>query len=1836
MAPSGVSQSFGYKLPQFFQAGYKLVQGELDMLQRTVTELATEQGALAIRELIDERVMYCRTDRDRISLWRNCIRPFFQMLTEPRVARSAILEVHTGTIYNVVLGSNASRLEMLFNFLIDLAARWDTESHLSDEKEPKCEFLEICTQILVKAIDSNTKNLASEVVPQIVSGMRQSIEGLGGDDRNFWSLQATKHLEYIQRRLGAAKQVGGAPRPPAQEHATFSLRRDLPGKLSPDGPRHDNDSDDITEIRILPTMSEIMSNRSDYRPVYDLTQLHLSGIQGLIDRHFRLLRENMVGPLKEYVSEELKVLETAPSDRINIPKHQSGISDITYTRRAGLDKLSNEAREDWWDMSRRLETGALVCFLQKGTAVFCVVSESTKRPNPARKTSKSKEQVSEKRNLYSSRDFTYVSLNLAEPTDADLGLLLRTIHLNRSVQQSLVEFPGVLLPSFKHTLSALQSIFKSLDLPFTEFLAPSLDRLTDDTIPLPLYAAKPRFTYNLKCITSDGMDLMFSPRDEPNPEELCHRSSLDFGQATALLNALRRSLALIQGPPGTGKSYTGEAIIKVLLANKKKAKTGPILCVCYTNHALDQLLEHLWHGGVKQIIRIGSRSKSSILTDLNIRNIGKDVDRTRSEKKSSWQTATTLTQAEVAMKNYLTGLRSTTIAQRVKENIKTQAPQFYDAIFGTEGDGWTTVTRKDEHALLTHWISAGSLSESSPRDINVLQEEDPETLSQNERNLMCTIWGSEVVTSLEDEFISLHDDYQEAKKGHMAVVREVDLRVLEQADIIGVTTTGLAKDLDLLRHLDSKILICEEAGEVLESHILTALLPSIEHAILIGDHLQLRPQIANYELSVANPRGEKYSLDVSLFERLVQPARPTDLEVPFDTLEIQRRMHPSISNLIRDTLYNSLQDAENVKGYPEVIGMRKRLFWFEHERPESGSDPNNPISTSRTNDFEVEMVCALVSHLVRQGAYGRDDIAVLTPYLGQLQKLRRKLQNSFEIVVDDRDLEELHKEGLDTAPQVCKQALGKCLRLATVDNFQGEEAKVVVISLVRSNRDRQCGFLKTENRINVLLSRAKHGMYIFGNSATYGSVEMWSDVVAMLKHSGNFGTKLPLQCPRHEGKSIDISEPDDFVRLSPEAGCDAQCSLLLDCGHACLSKCHAAPLHKVAKCLAPCPRLKKMCGHSCPKLCGEPCEETCSTILQGQELTLPCGHSLISPRCWETKNPHLVMCRELVEKTVPGCNHRTNVACWEVITNASVCPAICGEPLPCGHKCRGACKTCKIRVDGEIKRKIHGPCTSICGSKYDTCKHHCIRGCHPGESCPPCDLPCEVECPHSRCFKKCSEPCNPCEKTICASSCPHSTCTMPCAAPCNWIPCSKRCYKVLLCGHQCPSLCGELCPNEEFCQTCASPEVKAKVVDISGMKQYCEINLDEEPCVFMRCGHFMTASSMDDQLGMSDYYEIANDGALVAVKTSSKPFSDACLKVCPHCGGSLRDIGRYGRVVRQAVLDYSTKDFVKRYHAQWAELEQRVVGEQERLNHAEEPVQLLVLVAKPGDLHIKGAPLDQLIAINDWVGGDRYLPMIKLYSTISDYLRRVKSEEESFQRVYNQVQHVGGENRQSNVDLAILRTRGQLLARIVRFRCYLAALDDFLHLRYRAKECLTIMHFHLDEAVDECENIIMLAQIAKYASQEIEGRVFYTKIIAMSLLANDTVRTTVGGRANIAEDFDITDDRGLPDTVRKAKSHIFEAELLMHRYEPDGAAWVEFEAAVKMLYDRATYYGHPRGKKRDVWSARAEGFAATERLWYACTEGHPLTVATDYECLGRCPECLAPVAVGEPRVDLMD
>ncbi|VUC25866.1 unnamed protein product [Clonostachys rosea] len=1178
---------------RFFSLALDLMSGDEGASQETIKALADEQGLKFIRDLAERHIPKAQKEQSSLRLWVDEIRPLFQLITHERVVDSAVLEQQVAMIYNFLSGVHGQRMVRVFTFILNLVRAWPA----STNGVSKMAVVELSLAVLSKLIDCNTLLMIDENLSSIIRGFERCINSEPESSEDFSCVQARRYLDYIRQRLEVGQEIdaiesNGVP----VTREAFVLRRDLPGTLSAEGPRHDNDNRFISKIKILPTSEEIMSPRREYLPTTDSSQWHVPGIRGRVDREFRLLREDTVGQLRDAIHDTLARIRNvdvrADRNSKNTVRTFSyeyptpvdigfdSFSGMQFTIRCNqppvLKGMTAKRRREWWMQSKRLQSGALVCVLDAtGSIQFFVVAESTMRTEDddvARKKGQrgqlddTQPVPKELLTLSGSEEHLFVTLQLVDAGGSEIKRTLRWYRSTRSSpRRYIVEFPGVLLASFQHTLTALQRISEQPRIPFHNLIAPSNEVGQQTVIASPLYTRKAGFEFDLRLLTNDDTNLKVDPRHPPRPQALASRSSLDLTQSRALLCALTQELCLIQGPPGTGKSYTGEKIIKVLLAHKEQTKMGPILCVCYTNHALDQLLEHLLDEGVDGIIRIGSRSKSERLQNRNLRLVAKTAERTRTEGRELYLVQDAMRDINRDITKLIGDLADLESEESIKNHLRETSPLHFRQLYVAGEDDWETVTRKGSQTV-SKWLRGGSQDKKQPRHLAELGLVNLLDMSHLERRKIYYHWIETLRDPIIKKITELHHKYANASEQRDRIRGDTDLRCLQQADVIGVTTTGLARQLETLRKLRSKVMVCEEAGEVLEAHILTALLPSLESAILIGDHLQLRPQIQNYELQSTNPRGQQYSLDMSLFERLVRPLHDGDVQIPFSTLETQRRMHPFMSELIRSTLYPSLMDSESVQKYQKVVGMKQRLFWFHHEHLEASAANNDPLNTSRSNDFEIEMTAALVSHLTRQGEYAQGEIAVITPYLGQLHRLRRRMESMFEICVNDRDLEDLEifeEENLGSSvpkkpTATRKTTLLKSVRVATVDNFQGEEAKIIVISLVRSNPQNVCGFLSTSNRINVLLSRAKHGMYIIGNSNTCQHVPMWSQVMNILQAKGQFGTSLELECPRHPNTPILVSEADHFVRFSPESGCQLPCEKRLDCGHSCPSLCGEA------------------------------------------------------------------------------------------------------------------------------------------------------------------------------------------------------------------------------------------------------------------------------------------------------------------------------------------------------------------------------------------------------------------------------------------------------------------------------------------------------------------------------------------------------------------------------------------------------------------------------------------------------------------------------------------------------
>lgn len=240
-----------------------------------------------------------------------------------------------------------------------------------------------------------------------------------------------------------------------------------------------------------------------------------------------------------------------------------------------------------------------------------------------------------------------------------------------------------------------------------------------------------------------------------------------------------------------------------------------------------------------------------------------------------------------------------------------------------------------------------------------------------------------------------------------------------------------------------------------------------------GDHQQLRPPVTVFRLA------KQFNLDVSLFERLIKNGMEPSV------LSVQHRMCPDIARLIVPSIYPHLTNHPSVLCYPEVQGMSTNVFFLTHNEPEM-SDRD---AKSHLNPYEAEMSLALARHLIIQGIKP-SQITILTTYSGQFLYLRN---------MRNRNFPDYHQ-----------------IRIAVVDNFQGEENDVIILSLVRSNEDDNIGFLRNDNRICVALSRGKRGFYVIGNMSSFeGQSKLWNNISHDLDIVGQLGPDFLLKCDIH-------------------------------------------------------------------------------------------------------------------------------------------------------------------------------------------------------------------------------------------------------------------------------------------------------------------------------------------------------------------------------------------------------------------------------------------------------------------------------------------------------------------------------------------------------------------------------------------------------------------------------------------------------------------------------------------------------------------------------------------------
>lgn len=553
--------------------------------------------------------------------------------------------------------------------------------------------------------------------------------------------------------------------------------------------------------------------------------------------------------------------------------------------------------------------------------------------------------------------------------------------------------------------------------------------------------------------------------------------------------------------------------------------------------------------------------------------------------------------------------------------------------------------------------------------------------------------------------------YNDEVERAQARLRDAEKEVLDTAWIVGATTTGLAKYMSVVQRLNVDVVIVEEAAELSEAQVL-ACIPTARRLVMIGDHQQLRPKVNCYELE------KKYALNISLMERLIN-----NRDIDFVTLDMQRRMRPEISGYTKPLYQHRCQIIDHASTQvhgPAVAGFSSCVQFIEHDEAESSDGDSH----SHANIAEARFVCFLAKYLAAQGTYvpPSKEIVIIAPYVAQTLHIRRLLSQLFPITPSASSAAASSIAANNNNNKNKKVSVEAELsrrehvpRVVTLDDFQGEEADIIILCLVRSSKP---GFLRAENRVTVALSRARKGMFVVGNFACFREAQdtVWPRMLAHAEQQGHLHRAAQLRCLRH-GACWPVAVHEALTgnrgllgalsaATSKYGGCPGNrtCGARRECGHTCAEVCHGGPC-EIFPCTQPCTKNKAGCriveqtarasdlpdaaavcvpeSHKCKKRCCDPCSE-CGEIVM-KDFACKHSHSALAKCCVDESKAE--NCFVKITIPHPRCTekkkHPVEQPCsvieteWQNVNLIPACQARCGgQCFGCKHNCEATCCEC--------------------------------------------------------------------------------------------------------------------------------------------------------------------------------------------------------------------------------------------------------------------------------------------------------------------------------------------------------------------------------------------------------------------------------------------------------------------------------------------------------------------------------------------------------------------------------
>ncbi|XP_059609230.1 uncharacterized protein LOC132256730 [Phlebotomus argentipes] len=271
-----------------------------------------------------------------------------------------------------------------------------------------------------------------------------------------------------------------------------------------------------------------------------------------------------------------------------------------------------------------------------------------------------------------------------------------------------------------------------------------------------------------------------------------------------------------------------------------------------------------------------------------------------------------------------------------------------------------------------------------------------------------------------------------------------------------VVCTTLSSCCNLLKYGVESFDICivDEATDTTEPNTLAPLQFGVSSLVLVGDPLQL-------PATVLSPEAKQHGLSRSLFQRL-----STIDSIPIKHLTEQYRMHPEICQFPNDLFYDKQLKTNDAVIDSNFPWKAYNVFSLDYTVPDLLSHVRASISQ------ELSFVSCLLTVLMTRAPTSQYSYGIITTHSEQKNTFIKHLN-----------------------------PIVKNLMVSTVDDYQGLERDIIIISLAKTG---SVGFLANSMRLNVALTRAKKAFFVCGNFLSIKKNDIWTKFILDAKKRNCF------------------------------------------------------------------------------------------------------------------------------------------------------------------------------------------------------------------------------------------------------------------------------------------------------------------------------------------------------------------------------------------------------------------------------------------------------------------------------------------------------------------------------------------------------------------------------------------------------------------------------------------------------------------------------------------------------------------------------------------------------------